>query len=86
MAKLYAAEKGLIGQELAADLFQALLEHTDDVKIGYDEHGTYFEVPDEAYEKALHQAREDGVPDEDEAPAPKKRGRPRKVQNPEVQE
>lgn len=80
MAKIYAAKKSLIDQEVAGALFATLLKYTDDIRIDYDEFGTYFEVPNEVYEKAF-------PTQEDEAePAPKKRGRPRKIEEPEAQE
>jgi regulator of RNase E activity RraB len=80
MAKIYAASKSVIDQDVAGELFRLLLAHTDDVAIGYDEFGTYFEVPNEVYEKAFP------VAEQDTEPAPKKRGRPRKVEEPEAQE
>lgn len=77
--KLYATEKGVIDQEVLGELYRTLLKHTDDVAIGYDEFGTFYEVTDEVWEKAFppHEAETE--------PAPKKRGRPRKTDT-ELQE
>ena len=63
MATIYASDRNVIDPEVAGDVFRALLKHTDDIRIDSDEFGTFYEVPDEAYEKAF-------------APK-KKRGRPR---------
>lgn len=78
MTKIYIeAPKGVLDPDTLTKTMQVILRFTDDARLDHDEHGTFIEVPDAAYEAMKVDSAEEA---EEEKPAPRKRGRPRKVQ------